>query len=235
MTNHVDTPECVRSGLFETPRIPTHSTYRRRPRNLRILRASKAIYAEAREIFYSEKFSFASVLALQTFLAQQRAETMGLLRDVSVKVHRKKWPKLLGLSGQLVQLVGLCKLQLSLEESKHRHFRPYLLATHRPMEDWPRTTDSLDVLMEIKLAFDLYRHLFSLFRKLFEEGGAGRVVEVLDVVGDTWEQPLRRGRLNMPFMFLQHMFVGERKKERKELRLKAMAEEIGLLLSQDGI
>lgn len=135
-------------------------------RNLRLLRVSKDIYAEAAVVTYTkQKFAFSRLSALQTFLLLLRPETLDRITHVQVDISEAEWTFMPSVSSQLLQLHYLQTLKITglCYNTSSRNFTKYLLFTDRNESSWDTTEESFDKLRSIKLARDLYPFMYPFF------------------------------------------------------------------------
>lgn len=208
-------------------------------RNLRLLRVSKEIYKEAAHLFYKQTFQFHSAATLQTFLLQQRSETMSRLRHIDVTVAENEWNLVPGVSAQLAELVNIEKLSIHglNHKTSGRDFPKHLSQTGRSISEWDLSLESYDKALGIKLARDTYPFLFPFYRKVIHDRGVDQLLAILDMhvcerVRTVWhsigwalwrrEQPL----------ITRYKDVAETE-ERRKVRDAAVGEEIIRLLVSD--
>lgn len=146
---------------------------RKKFRNLRLLRVSKTVYAEAAVVMYTQqKFYFSRLSALQTFLLLLRPETLDRLIHVQVDVGETEWTFMPGVASQLLQLHYLQTLKITGlgVNTSSRNFSKYLTSTGRSESTWAVTMESYDKMKGIKLARDMYPFMYPFFNAVIRAG-----------------------------------------------------------------
>lgn len=182
----------VRNGRFGNWGFTTRdrATMRRGTgRNIALLRASKAIYAEGVGLVYGQTFGFYHLGALQAFLLPLGDQAFGLLRRMELRIGDAEWDLLPDTSLQLAHMEEL-KIR-SLDGRFHgtgTMFTRYLTATARHLDTWQITLRNFDCLTGIKIARDLYSCAYPLVQQMAEDGGENGIEKLLNML-DLYEDP----------------------------------------------
>lgn len=194
---------------------------RGRFQNLSFLRVSKVIYREAAVVMYTkQKFIFISLAALQTFLLLLRPETLDRVVHIEVKVGRGEWQFMPGVSSQMLQLHYLQTLQVSMSRgcndpdrsgSLHKHLR----STGRAMSTWEVSEESLDKLIGINAARNMYPSMFPFIHGVIRAG----LTEVQDAqdAGSVSAQKSEKASNNMNRQSMTQRFEAQPNEEKKSL------------------
>lgn len=197
------------------------------PRNLALLRASKAVYAEAGQILYGQRLAFTDMSALQAFLLGLKPAQLGLLRHVGISDLRYEahlMPSVFAL------LAGADSLETLIPGIENTWSAPVSLNISPHRIDDTVSILEWDAVVGRQLAGEVYCRIFPYLRQAVPARGINKVMEVLSV----FEEVFRKGSDRFVISFqLQHPVGSEWTEERKAAMKKAMGEEIERLVKAD--
>lgn len=205
-----------------------YNHHRASTRNLALLRASKAVYAEAVAILYGQKLVFTDHVALQTFLTGLRPLQISLLRHVALAPddfsrRNEFMPSLLAPLADAHNLETLDPDMKRVGWGRLRRNSAMLLDDTLSIATW-------DAVVARTMAGDVYSHLFTYLRRAVAVRGIDKVMEVLDVFQDDFQTGL--GTIRKEFK-PKHVRKVEWTEERKTAMEKVMGEEIERLLKEN--
>lgn len=215
-------------GGFPFPTVSDYYNHRASTRNLALLRASKAVYAEAVAILYGQKLVFTDQVALQSFLAGLRPSQISLLRHVvlapeHLRLRNEFMPSVFAPLADGDNLETLDPDMRRVGWGRLRRNIAMLLDDTLSIATW-------DAAVARTMAGDVYSHLFTYLRRAVAVRGIDKVMEVLDVFQDDFQTGL--GTIRKEFK-PRHVQKVEWTEERKTAMKKVMGEEIERLLKEN--